>query len=105
MDPTHQNYLLVLNQGQRNQEDRDVGYHSPLVAIQVKPKTSEYILHIYVVLFNACALSVKLSGTKIQVEPKKRGQLVHVECRAYYRGVRHDKKDKLGLVQFEVQIL
>jgi len=59
--------------GQRNQEDRSVGYHSPLVAIQVDPKTQ--------------------------------GQLVHVECRAYYRGVRHDKKDKLGLVQFEVQIL
>merc|ERR1719228_3294382 len=52
---------------------RNVGYHSPLVAIQVDPKTQ--------------------------------GQLVHVECRAYYRGVRHDKKDKLGLVQFEVQIL
>merc|ERR1712203_695326 len=31
--------------------------------------------------------------------------LVHMECRAYYRGVKHDKKDKLGLVQFEVQVL
>ena len=41
----------------------------------------------------------------IQVEPKEPGQLVHMECRAYYRGVKHDKKDKLGLVQFEVQVL
>jgi len=59
--------------GQRNQVDKDVGYHSPLVAIQIDPKTA--------------------------------GQLVHMECRAYYRGVKHDKKDKLGLVQFEVQVL
>jgi len=59
--------------GQRNQVDNSVGYHSPLVAIQV--------------------------------DPKNPGQLVHMECRAYYRGVKHDKKDKLGLVQFEVQIL
>ena len=53
--------------------DTKVGYHSPLVAIQVAPKSQ--------------------------------GQLVHMECRAYYRGVKHDKKDKLGLVQFEVQLL
>ena len=71
-------YRLILifflkNQGQRNQADDKVGYHSPLVAIQIKPKTA--------------------------------GQLVHMECRAYYRGVKHDKKDKLGLVQFEVQVL
>merc|ERR1712122_46018 len=59
--------------GQRNQVDKEVGYHSPLVAIQVDPAT--------------------------------KGQLVHMECRAYYRGVKHDKKDKLGLVQFEVQVL
>jgi len=55
-------------------EDKDkVGYHSPLVAIQVEPRTP--------------------------------GQLVHVECRAYYRGVVHETRDKLGLVQFEVQVL
>ena len=39
------------------------------------------------------------------MDPATAGQLVHVECRAYYRGVRHDKKDKLGLVQFELQII
>ena len=64
---------IILFQGQRNQVDTKVGYHSPLVAIQVAPKSQ--------------------------------GQLVHMECRAYYRGVKHDKKDKLGLVQFEVQLL
>jgi len=68
--------------GQRNQnqaEGEDIGYHSPLVAIQVD------------------------LGEKDKIDYM--GQLVHMECRAYYRGVKHDKKDKLGLVQFEVQVL
>jgi len=62
--------------GERNQLDADVGYHSPLVAIQVDPRNSS----------------------------PHRGQLVHMECKAYYKGVRHNRKDKIGLVQFEVQI-
>jgi len=33
------------------------------------------------------------------------GQLLHIECRAWYEGVVHDTKDKAGLVQFEVQLL
>ena len=41
----------------------------------------------------------------MQVDPATKGQLVHMECHAYYRGVKHDNKDKLGLVQFEVQVL
>jgi sodium/potassium-transporting ATPase subunit beta len=49
-------------------------YHSPLVAIKIKPT------------------------------PATIGQLVHVECRAYFHGVKHDTKHKLGLVQFEVMI-
>lgn len=47
-------------------------YHSPLVAVKVKPKTP--------------------------------GQLVHIECRAYYKGVKQITKTKEGLVQFEVHI-
>ena len=50
-----------------------------------------------------CLLSLRI--VYIKVDPATAGQLVHVECRAYYRGVRHDKKDKLGLVQFELQIM
>lgn len=49
-------------------------YHSPLVAIKITPT------------------------------PETIGQLIHVECRAYYFGVVHDTKDKMGLVQFEVLI-
>lgn len=41
----------------------------------------------------------------VKVKTKDAGQLVHIECRAYFRGVVHDKKHKLGLVQFEVQIM
>lgn len=30
------------------------------------------------------------------------GQLIHVECRAYYKGVIHTTKTKTGMVQFEI---
>jgi hypothetical protein len=42
----------------------------------------------------------------IQVNPNNNdGQLIHVECRAYFKGVVHSTKDKAGLVQFEVHII
>jgi len=50
-------------------------YHSPLVAVKVTPRSDDY-----------------------------KGQLIHIECRAYYKGVKHITKSKEGLVQFEVQI-
>jgi len=31
-----------------------------------------------------------------------KGQLVHIECRSYYAGVRHETKSKTGLVTFEM---
>jgi len=52
----------------------ELNYHSPLVAIKITPKASSL------------------------------GQLIHIECRAYYKGVKHVTKTKEGLVQFEVQI-
>lgn len=33
-----------------------------------------------------------------------KGQLVHIECRSYYQGVKHETKSKTGLVTFEVLI-
>jgi len=49
-------------------------YHSPLVVVQFDTsKLSRFI-----------------------------GQLIHVECRAYYKGVIHTTKTKTGMVQFEV---
>ena len=53
---------------------RPYGYHSPLVAIKIHPR-KEFL-----------------------------GQLLHVECRAYFRDVVHNTKNKMGLVQFEVLI-
>ena len=41
-------FNVFLNQGERSQG----GYHSPLVAIQVKPKTPGHLVFIYVVSFN-----------------------------------------------------
>jgi len=39
----------------------------------------------------------------IKVDPTNaKGQLMHIECRAYFKGVKHVTKTKEGLVQFEV---
>jgi len=50
-------------------------YHTPLVFIQIK-STEEMI-----------------------------GQLLHIQCKAWFKGVEHNKKDKIGLVQFEYQLI
>jgi len=42
-------------------------------------------------------VAVKISSTTI-------GQLLHIECRAWFHDVKHVTKDKEGLIQFEVQI-
>jgi len=40
----------------------------------------------------------------IKVATKNIGQLVHIQCKAFYDGVKHVTKDKQGMVQFEVQV-
>ena len=51
-------------------------YHSPLVAVQFDTsKMTRFV-----------------------------GQLIHVECRAYYKGVIHNAETKTGMVQFELLI-
>jgi len=40
----------------------------------------------------------------VQINPRRPGQLIHIECRAYYSGVVHDSKTRRGLVQFAVQM-
>jgi len=42
---------------------------------------------------------VAVKFTKLPV-----GQLVHVECRAWFHGVRHSSRDKEGLTQFELLV-
>jgi len=52
-----------------------MSYHTPLVAIQIK-------------------------STKAMV-----GRLMHIQCKAWFKGVKHNKKEKMGMVQFEYQML
>lgn len=40
----------------------------------------------------------------LEIESDRLGQLLHLECRAWYLGVKHSTKDKTGLVQFEVLV-
>ena len=49
-------------------------YHSPLVALQ------------------------------LHLDESIVGQLIHIECRVYHKGVWHDTKSKAGLIQFEVML-
>merc|ERR1711971_1433680 len=49
-------------------------YHAPLVAVKISPR------------------------------PGREGQLIHIECRAYYKGVKHNTETKEGMVTFELQI-
>lgn len=50
-------------------------YHQPLVAIKLRENKAAW------------------------------GQLQHLECRAWFEGVTHNTKDKIGLVQFEAHLL
>lgn len=45
-----------------------------------------------------------LVAIRFKVTEKNIGQLVHVQCKAFYNGVKHVTKDKQGMVQFEVQV-
>jgi len=65
-------------------------YHAPLVAIQVD------LGH------NGATCSKDRSRPYLA---SSCGQLVHIECRAWFDGVEHSTKDKAGLVQFEVHML
>ena len=70
--------------------------------------TSQLIFSLHLTSFSFVLLfptALAWPSCLVQVDPATKGQLVHMECRAYYRGVKHDKKDKLGLVQFKVQVL
>jgi len=49
-------------------------FHAPLIAVKITPKEGHG------------------------------GQLIHIECRAYYKGVKHVTKTKEGMVMFELQI-
>jgi len=64
-------------------------YHTPLVAIKV--------LHKETALCSGNNLPPYMASNC--------GQLVQVECRAWFDDVKHSTKDKAGLVQFEIQMM
>ena len=38
----------------------------------------------------------------VQFTDVPRGQLIHIECKAWFKGVVHDRKERMGLVHFEL---
>jgi len=70
-------------------------YYPPSRAIPIDSfpymgKTEEYSYHSHIVA--------------LKVEPRTPGQMVHIECRAYFKDAEHDTRDKKGLIQFELMI-
>jgi len=47
-------------------------------------------------------VAVKLNINEAEIH---NGQLVHVECRAWFDGVKHNARDKTGMVMFEVTLM
>jgi len=41
----------------------------------------------------------------VQFEPKVRGQLVHIECRAWAGNIGYNRRDKIGIASFEIRLL
>ncbi len=58
------------------------------------------IIHSAIFLFISVAVRIETD----QVLDLQVGQLIHVECRAWFHGVKHDTKDMSGLVRFEVML-
>jgi len=52
--------------------------------------------------YQGTAYGVPIVAVKFKELPV--GQLVHVECRAWFHGVRHSSRDKEGLTQFELLV-
>jgi len=38
----------------------------------------------------------------VQFEPKIRGQLLHIECRAFAKNIEYNKRDRIGIVHLEI---
>jgi len=62
----------------------------PIASFPYEGKTEKWSYHSHIVA--------------LKVQPKVPGQMVHIECRAYFKGAEHDTRDKKGLIQFELMI-
>jgi len=38
----------------------------------------------------------------VQFEPKRKGQLIHIECRAWAKNIGYNRRDKIGINSFEI---
>jgi len=54
---------------------------------------------------NSRKYHIPLIAMKLKKRPEYWGQLMHIECRAWYDGVKHSTKEKEGLTQFEVHLI
>jgi len=69
--------------------------------LQYYPET-QAISRKYFPYLNSKNYHSPMVAVKINNPPK--GRLLHLECKAWYKDVKHNRKDKLGLTQFEVMV-
>lgn len=41
----------------------------------------------------------------VQFEPQTKGQLIHIECRAWAGNIGYNRRDKIGIASFEIRLL
>lgn len=75
-----------------NGRDIDLQYFPPSQAIPLK-----YFPYMNGDNYHSPMVAVRINNPPV-------GRMIHIECRAYYAGVVHNTKDKIGLTQFEVMV-
>ena len=40
----------------------------------------------------------------VQFEPQTRGQLIHIECRAWAKNIGYSRRDKIGIASLEIML-
>jgi len=84
----------------RNPADIEVLHNN----IEYFPKNQGIPIKYFPFMGNKKPYHPPMVAVKIKGSEKLAGQLIHVECKAWFKGVVHDSRDKMGLTQFEVLI-
>jgi len=84
----------------RNPADKEILLNS----IEYFPKNQGIPVKYFPFMGNKRPYHPPMVAVKIKGSEKLAGQLIHVECKAWFKGVVHDSRDKMGLTQFEVLI-
>lgn len=72
---------------------KQAGYKQPLVAVQFKNATREFIMHTNVIRIILKSISSSTEGV-----------IINIECKAWAKNIEHDRTDRRGSVHLELMI-